>query len=651
MSLLSPGVEIIETDASLVVNTASSSFGAFCGVFSKGPCNGTTLISNVSDLERIYGYPTSENYNDWFQAYCFLRRAGSLYVVRAIDGTGIDNKTEIDITSMSMQFDKPSSLFFTTANVVNTSLFIGAKLLVGNDETIRTVINANWGNADEAKVLEVEVEPEFENTSPYDEHTPIYLLNPSMNAVAEVNIQNFPEDLLTGQEYIRAQKATNVAIANDNEFDFLLPQIKFTNGQSKLKFIARTVGSHGNSIRIAVANPIDFELQNEVTDGLIVNDLFEYYPSSQNHEVGIIIADQSDIVETYLVSLLKGAKDYNNKSMFIEDVINRQSQYVYVKCNTNTDALPVSAMGGSVLSLQYGNDGKPNEADIISGYVENFQSKEEIDIDIVISNEKVNREVAEFTESRGDCVCYIGGIFEDLVGLKAEKCVENLLEYRSKEDLNIDNSYASFIGSYGYIYDKYNDKYRWINLAGATAGLRAATNSQRYPWYASAGLNMGQYMDIIKLAFSPNSGQRDIMYKNGINPVVSFPNLGICLWGQKTLTLKPSAFDRVNVRMLFNYLERNISNSARYIIFEQNNSATQNQFVSMVTPLLEMCKSSNGIEDYKVVCDDTNNTPLVKANNRFVANILVKPLYAIEYISLIFTCVGATVSFEEAIAQ
>ena len=141
------------------------------------------------------------------------------------------------------------------------------------------------------------------------------------------------------------------------------------------------------------------------------------------------------------------------------------------------------------------------------------------------------------------------------------------------------------------------------------------------------------------------------MYKNAINPIVSFPSQGICLFGQKTCTQKPSAFDRVNVRMLFNYLERNIANSARYILFEQNDSHTQNMFKSMTEPVLAQVKARRGLDDYKVVCDDTNNTPLVKSNNQFVASILLKPTYSIEFLQLNFVCIGASISFEEAIGS
>ena len=129
---------------------------------------------------------------------------------------------------------------------------------------------------------------------------------------------------------------------------------------------------------------------------------------------------------------------------------------------------------------------------------------------------------------------------------------------------------------------------------------------------------MGQIYNVTKLAFNPNTGQRDLLYKNSVNPIVSFPGLGTVLWGQKTLSRKPSAFDRVDTRMLFNYLERSISKSSRYVLFEKNDASTRNMFVSMVKPLFEFVKSGRGIEDYKVVCDETNNTALVRSNNQFI---------------------------------
>lgn len=198
---------------------------------------------------------------------------------------------------------------------------------------------------------------------------------------------------------------------------------------------------------------------------------------------------------------------------------------------------------------------------------------------------------------------------------------------------------------------RYNDKNRWVNMAGASAGLRAQTSNNQEVWFSEAGLNRGQYKDVVKLAQNFNVGQRDLLYKNNINAVVNFPGLGVCLWGQRTTLKKQSSFRNVNVRMLFSYMERSISKSSRYVLFEDNSATTRNLFVSMIKPFMERVKAGRGLEDYLVVCDESNNTPIVRQNNGFICDIFVKPMYSIEFITLRFTAVGASISFSEVVGQ
>lgn len=631
MSLLSPSVNVREIDLSLTVSNASSSFGVFCGLFKKGPAAGAVLIDNITDLENTYGKPTNDNYNDFFQAYCFLRNAGSLYVSRAVDTVGkagrkVAKGLLTDTLEVGVDHVDLSDV---------SDLYPGAKIMFGENMDSDVYIIT------EIKEKTVHFTPEIQAGGKVTANSKVYICNPSMNAIGEVL-----KSTSTAQPIEFDLEKTKMVILNDNEYEANETSIKFSSNDVSLKFIAKSVGDWGNDIRVAVGNPDDFAKNKELVEGVSLADNFQYAP--QEGQVAIVVMELDQIKETFLVSLDPNSKDFNNKSDYIETVLNRKSSYVYCKHNTAVKEQPKSALGSSLIKLKFGEDGNPTAGDIANCYTENFLSKEEIDVDIIIANEKCIRAVADFCKLRGDVIGYGSATYDQLVGFKADKCVSNLIEYRQKGDLNIDNKYFSFIGNYGYIYDKYNDKYRWISLAGSSAGLRAATNSQRYPWFASAGLNQGQYVDILKLAFSPNQGQRDLLYKNSINPVVSFPAQGICLWGQKTCTSKPSAFDRVNVRMLFNYLERNIAKSARYILFEQNTTTTQNMFVSMTTPLLDYCKAASGIDAFKVVCDDSNNTPLVKSNNQFVASFLIKPTYAIEYINLNFVALGATISFEEA---
>ena len=202
-----------------------------------------------------------------------------------------------------------------------------------------------------------------------------------------------------------------------------------------------------------------------------------------------------------------------------------------------------------------------------------------------------------------------------------------------------------------YQYDKYNDTYRWVPLNGDTAGTMARTDEVRDPWYSPAGLNRGRIKNVVKLAYNPNKTNRDQLYKNGINPIVTFPGEGTVLFGDKTLLSSPSAFDRINVRRLFIVLEKAIAIAARSSLFEFNDAFTRSQFVNLVEPFLRDVQGRRGITDFRVVCDDTNNTPEVIDRNEFVGDIYIKPARSINFIQLNFVAVRTGVEFEEVVGQ
>ena len=214
-----------------------------------------------------------------------------------------------------------------------------------------------------------------------------------------------------------------------------------------------------------------------------------------------------------------------------------------------------------------------------------------------------------------------------------------------------DSSYAVMDSGYKYQYDRYNDIYRWIPLNGDIAGLCARTDQTNDAWWSPAGFNRGQIKNIIKLAYNPRKAERDILYPNGINPVVAFPGQGTILYGDKTLQAKPSAFDRINVRRLFIVLEKAISRAAKYSLFEFNDSFTRAQFKNLVVPYLRSVQGRRGITDFLVVCDDTNNTPQIIDSNQFVGDIYIKPARSINFIQLNFIAVGTGVQFSEVVGK
>jgi len=201
------------------------------------------------------------------------------------------------------------------------------------------------------------------------------------------------------------------------------------------------------------------------------------------------------------------------------------------------------------------------------------------------------------------------------------------------------------------MFDKYNDVYRWIPLNGDIAGLCARTDLTNDPWWSPAGFNRGKIKNAIRLAYNPNQAERDSLYKDNVNPVVSMKGEGILLYGDKTLLSKPSAFDRINVRRLFIVLEKAIARASKYFLFEFNDDFTRTQFKAMVNPYLRDVKGRRGIYDFTVVCDESNNTAEVIDRNEFIGDIYIKPARSINFIQLNFVAVRTGVNFSEIIGK
>ena len=630
MALLSPGVEVREYDLSLTPSIASSSFAGFAGKFMKGDGDTIVYISSGDTYKQYFGKPTDTNYNDWFQVFNFLQYANSAFVVRAIDRTGVDNSED---TTETVDADAATDDVIITSSAVSSTLVTNQIIRFGIDTTVYK-IDSVAGNVITLK------EP---LQSSVTATTPIFLCHPSYNAIGEVEVS-------TGTAVTSSALVPYYdTIANSGEFEIMFDSIPFISAtNTKFKIMARNPGTWGNSILVCIATKADFDLGNvQAFPGILLNNQFDYSPSTT--EVAILIMDESsgEIAEKYILSLVPGTKDFNQKSVYIEDVINRQSSYIYIKDNVAVTGMPKSKTNTNVLKLEGGNNGNPGKAEIINAYKDNFGNKEEIEVDILIANELCNKEVAELCAERGDVIGYGGCLYGDMVGLKPAVIITNLLTYVTTGNMNIENKYFSLAANYKKQYDTINDKYRWVNIAGDVAGIRAQVTSSREPWIAAAGIERAQIKNVDRLAWNPNNGYRDLLYKNKLNPIVSFPGQGIMKWGQKTMQSRSSAFDRENIRCLFNYLERSVSKMSKSMVFEANDEFTRNYFVSICKPLFERVRSGRGIDSYKIVCDETNNTPIVRNNHQFIATFLIKPTYTAEFITLNFVAVGASVEFSE----
>jgi hypothetical protein len=398
--------------------------------------------------------------------------------------------------------------------------------------------------------------------------------------------------------------------------------------------------------------------------------------ASAQDELHVVISDEdgkfTGVPKTILevFSAMSRATDAKNDSgggNYYKDVMNNGSKYVYWANDrsgavSNTALLLASSTNVAPYTKSFigGRDTKAEGsialARTIAAY-DKFKSAEDIDISLVLTGKSrggtngeqlANYLIDNIAETRKDCVVFLSPDKADVVnnaaGDEEADCVTFRNSCRS-------TSYAVLDSGYKYMYDKYNDVYRWIPLNGDIAGLCVRTDEARDAWWSPGGFNRGKIKNIIKLAWNPKKAERDILYKAGVNPVVNFPGEGIILYGDKTLLAKPSAFDRVNVRRLFIVLEKAISRAAKYTLFEFNDEFTRAQFTSLVSPFLRDVQGRRGIYDFHVVCDETNNTGEVIDRNEFIGDIYIKPARSINFIQLNFVAVRTGVEFSEVIGK
>ena len=394
--------------------------------------------------------------------------------------------------------------------------------------------------------------------------------------------------------------------------------------------------------------------------------------TAQNDEVHVVVVDEEggftgspgSILEVYkALSRATDSKLSDGTSNYYKNVINSQSNYVWVGSDransvSNTAMNIVSSTNVTPLTLSFSGAGADKDyaesnisfGDIAKAY-DLFVSPDDVDVSLIMTGpsrggisgtQSANYLIDNLAEVRKDCIVFVSPTSTAVVNQLQP--VEQILTFRSNLR---SSSYAVVDSGYKYMYDKYNDVYRYIPLNGDIAGLCARTDKTRDPWFSPAGTSRGAIKNVIKLAFNPNLAQRDQLYKNGINPVVNLSGQGPILYGDKTLLDKPSAFDRINVRRLFIVLEKAISNASRALLFEFNDEFTRAQFRNLIEPYLRDVLGRRGIYDFKVVCDETNNTPQVIDSNRFVGDIYIKPARSINYIQLNFVAVRSGVEFSE----
>ena len=482
----------------------------------------------------------------------------------------------------------------------------------------------------------------------------------------------------SGSKNARAN-TSGTALQINNEDTFQAAYLTGSAGATIGPVIARYPGALGNSLTVGTIDASG-TFSTWTVGGVSASPYFNGAPGTSaqataagaaNDEIHIIVIDsgglftgtKNQVLEVFSY-LSKGsdATDALGNSNYYKNVIFNNSKYIYAVDAQSTDlsyatwGKPLANtsyynQGSSTFVLTGGTDDVPSAANTQTAFGL-FSNPDEVNVSLVITGDAgVSTQqyvIDNLANSRKDCLAFISPPSANVVN-QANNETTNITTWNAA--LGRSTSYAVADSGWKYMFDKYNNTYRWIPLNGDIAGLCVYTDSVRDPWFSPAGFNRGNLKNVVKLAWNPNKTNRDTLYAQGVNPVGTFPGNGTVLYGDKTLQTKPSAFDRINVRRLFIILEKTIANAAKYSLFEFNDETTRTQFVGLVTPFLRDIQGRRGIYDFRVVCDTTNNTSQVIDSNQFVGDIYIKPARSINFIQLNFVAVRTGVDFTEIVGK
>ena len=530
----------------------------------------------------------------------------------------------------------------------------------------------NWGPTEEVCLVGSENEL-LEKFGTPDSNTAKYFLT----AAAFLKYGNALKVVRVSSGHLNATAdGSGQLVKNEEDYDN-----NYSGGSlSKGNWVAKYPGVLGNSLKVSMvtagvstsnynawAFKGEFDEQPGTSD--FAKDLGKTSAADELHiavvdEDGAISGTPNTVLEKFaFVSQASDVKNADGTSNFYKEVINSQSEWIYWAdhdtsltdagetvasqsgaMTTNTAVLDSSLAGGT-------DDNAPTVGEIALGY-DLFEDAETIDVNLLFAVPDANgantiaNDLISIATARKDCMAFVSPPLEDSVGASAPST--DVLAFANTLT---SSSYASCDSGAVYVYDKYNDVYRYIGASGHMAGLCANADNVADAWFSPAGVNRGQLLGITKLAYNPTKAQRDELYKGRVNPIVSFPGQGTMLFGDKTLLSRPSAFDRINVRRLFIVLEKAIATAAKAQLFEFNDEFTRAQFKNLVEPFLRDVKGRRGITDSLVICDGTNNTGQVIDSNRFVADIFIKPARSINFITLNFIATRTGVEFSEISGQ
>ena len=697
------------------VTPSSDRIGAIVAPFAKGPVDVPILVENENGLLQNFGQPyaTDKHYEDWLVASSYLSYGGSLRVVRANDSNlknaFIGTASSVKIDSLdnynSLGYDETtlSNVVFAARNPGTWANGARVAIIDSKADQILTGIDTSSPLAVGYGVTQAisSILPGLGSTTTLDGHL--------KGVITEIGTSSVSVKVLS--HVSSAGTVTNVDYQPSGVYAFSGSGdvAIHTSGQSgsygSTSYTGRQDWFDQQTIGLTTTSSVNWNT-------LAPRPGTSAYAAARNSrfdEVHVVVIDSfgtisgnaGTILEKHLsLSKAKDAEFSAGSPSYWRSFLANNSEYVFglgapagiVTTGYSSDFDLVSnggwdkdaegtifnAAGSSTDDLtggtNYGGKTDLTTSGALTASIEElsdgydlFESTDNYKADFLLmgsaSKDKVDTQalankVISVAELRQDAVAFVSPSRDSIMSdtttqgdttvYSASDITDKVIEFYAPVT---SSSYAIFDSGYKYMYDRFSNTFRYVPLNGDIAGVCARTDINNFPWYSPAGTSRGAILNSVKLAYNPTKAQRDRLYSNRINPVVFSPGAGIVLFGDKTGLAKASAFDRINVRRLFIYLENAISAAAKDQLFEFNDEITRTNFVNVVEPFLRDVQSNRGIQDYVVICDETNNTAAVIDNNEFVADIFIKPARSINFIGLTFVATKTGVDFEEVIGN
>ena len=611
-SYLSPGVYTRETDFSFYVKQISTSACGMIGIAEKGPINRAVLVTSWEQFVRRFGSYIQDGYLA-YAARAFFDNGGQvLYVNRVAHYEDPADRASLAAEKSSVSLKNRRAVAATLATgtqgtdkITWTTRAPGASgdsisvalVKSGDDTTLSVEV------VDQTITVHLATNATGDATSTASQVVAAVVAHPEASALIQATSAD--------SGVVAAVAATHLAGGQDP--------------QDTLKVSAVDEGKWGDALSV------------QIQDGT----------QDAANEFDLAIRLKGETVEVFRNLSLDESKPNH-----IEVVINERSEWITVDDPSPTANSAQDRPAVGTFALAGGDDGITGLTDAdYTGDVSRhtgFYALDEIDaLNLLlvpgVTTAPVIAGGVAYAESRKDLLF----IAEPPIHLEPLEVIDFREGQGTYTHAAFNSSYAALYYPWIEISDPLTGKSKLVPPTGAVAGCIARSDQKTDVWYAPAGIDRGRIFNVLSIACKTSRGERDALYSEGVNVIASFPDTGINIWGQKTLQSQSSALDRINVRRLMMYVEEAISQSARFVVFEPNNSQTWRALVRLITPFLQNIKTKGGFYDYRVQCDEETNTPQMIDQNQMVCRVFVKPTKTAEFVELNFVLTATGADFSE----